>query len=203
MKRCLIVLSLATAACSQQQTAPEKPDEKAAAPAGWTSAQSKEILAKTEEIRLAPNISHLTAAEKTAVAKLIEVGNIFQDLYETQRHPQALAARAKLAKGSDEEKLYRLSQGPIVTTLDNKRVPFVDVAEPPPGKNVYPLDLTSDEYEKFIAAHPDRKAELTHLRSVVRRADADSLKRDLATLNANPALDVLHPGLKARCIWSA
>src|SRR5205085_7217489 len=153
---------------------------------------------KTETIKLAPDLSQLGPGERAAVAKLIEVGQIFQDLYEEQRHSQALAVRAKLAKGSDEATLYRLFQGPIATTLDNKRVPFVDVAEPPPGKNVYPLDLTAAEYEKFIADHPDRRAEITNLRSVVRRADAQSLKRDLDTLTANPALDLLHPGLKAR-----
>ena len=200
MKRCLLFLTFAAAACSQQaqQAAPNNQSGAAVTPAKWTPQQSKEILAKTETIKLAPDLSHLGAGERAALAKLIEVGQIFQDIYEIQRHPQARTARAKLAKGSDEETLYRLFQGPIATTLDNQRVPFVDVAEPPPGKNVYPLDLTAQEYEKFIADHADRKAEITHLRSVVRRADADSLKRDLAALNANPALDVLHPGLKAR-----
>ena len=148
MKRSLFLLAFAAAACSQQpQQVADNNVAAAAAPAKWTPQQSKEILAKTERIRLAPDVSHLGAGEKAAVAKLIEVGQIFQDLYETQRHAQALAARAKLAKGSDEEKLYRLFQGPIATTLDNKRVPFVDVPEPPPGKNVYPLDLTGQEYE--------------------------------------------------------
>jgi hypothetical protein len=199
MNRSLLLLAFAAAACSQQQQTPARDKQTAApAPAKWTPAQSKEILAKTETIRLAPDLSHLGAGEKAAVAKLIEVGQIFQDLYEQQRHAQALSVRAKLAKDSDEATLYRLFQGPIATTLDNKRVPFVDVAEPPPGKNVYPLDLTAAEYGKFVADHPDRHAEITNLRSVVRRADSQSLKRDLDTLTANPALDLLHPGLKAR-----
>ena len=146
MKRSLFLLAFAAAACSQQpqQSAPAG-DATAAAPAKWTPAQSKEILAKTETIRLAPDLSRLGAGEKAAVAKLIEVGQIFQDLYEEQRDADALSVRAKLAKGSDEATLYRLFQGPIATTLDNKRVPFVDVAEAPPGKNVYPLDLTAAE----------------------------------------------------------
>jgi hypothetical protein len=72
------------------------------------------------------------------------------------------------------------------------------VAEPPPGKNVYPLDLTRQEYDAYIAAHPARQSELTHLRSVVRRADRASLTRDLAMLRRHPVLDTLHPGLKQR-----
>ena len=164
----------------------------------WTPARTQEILSRTETIRLAPNISHLSSAERTAVQKLIEVGGIFQRIYEDQRHHQALAAKARLREGSPDAALYRLFQGPIATTLDNRRVPFLAVDEPPPGKNVYPLDLTRAEYDAFIAAHPDRQTELTHLRSVVRRADKASLARDLATLRRHPVLDTLHPGLKDR-----
>ena len=194
-------VAAALAACSQQQPAADNAaanQPAAAQTQGWTAEQTREILAKTETIRLAPDVSHLRPGERAAVAKLIEVGRIFQDVYETQRHHQALAARAKLAEGSDEATLYRLFQGPIATTLDNKRVPFLSVAEPPPGKNVYPLDLTKEEYERFLAANPDRRAEVSHLRSVVRRADAETVKADLATLAKHPALDLLHPGLKAR-----
>jgi hypothetical protein len=164
----------------------------------WTTAQTREILEKTQTIRLAPDITHLSAGERTAVAKLIEVGQIFQRIYEDQRHHQALAARARLQEGSAEATLYRLFQGPIATTLDNRRVPFLAVAEPPPGRNVYPLDLTRAEYDAFIAANPDRAAELTHLRSVVRRAEAATLTRDLDALRRHPVLDTLHPGLRQR-----
>jgi hypothetical protein len=172
---------------------------RAAAPAtAWGPAQTAEILEKTQTIRLAPDISHLSAGERTAVAKLIEVGRIFQDVYEEQRHPQALAARARLQPGSGEATLYRLNQGPIATTLDNRRIPFLRVAEPPAGRNVYPLDLTRAEYDAFLAANPARQEELTHLRSVVRRADRASLTRDLAVLQRHPVLDTLHPGLRQR-----
>jgi hypothetical protein len=164
----------------------------------WTPVQTREILDKTQTIRLAPSVAHLSAGERTAVARLIEVGRIFQDVYEDQRHHQAQAAEARLRPGSPEATLYRLFQGPIATTLDNRRVPFVAVAEPPPGKNVYPLDLTKAEYEVFVAANPARANELTHLRSVVRRAEPASLARDLAALRRYPVLDTLHPGLRER-----
>ena len=201
MKLRFLLLALALLPACERQPAKQAtagPEAAEAQPQGWTAQQTREILAKTETIRLAPDISHLRPGERAAVAKLIEVGQIFQDVYEAQRHHQALAARARLAKDSDEATLYRLFQGPIATTLDNKRAPFLPVAEPPPGKNVYPLDLTAEEYEGFLKQHPDRRSELTHLRSVVRRADDASLKADLATLARHPALDVLHPGLKAR-----
>src|SRR5688500_20332275 len=41
--------------------------------------------------------------------------------------------------------LYRLFQGPIATTLDNKREPFLPVDSLKPGKNVYPWGIRSEE----------------------------------------------------------
>jgi hypothetical protein len=172
-------------------------------PREWTAAQAREILDKTQTIRLAPALAELTPGERIAAGKLIEVGRIFQDVYELQRHRSALDARAALARrtdphGRDLFTLYRLNQGPVATTLDNKRVPFVATEPPPPGKNVYPWDLTAEAFEAYLAAHPQQRASLTHLRSVVRRADAASLRRDLGKLRQYPVLDTLHPGLRQR-----
>ena len=171
--------------------------------AEWTPAQAREILDKTQALTLAPDLGHLSAGEQAAVGKLLQAGAIFQDVYELQRHRAALQVRGALARrtdahGRDLATLYRVFQGPIATTLDNKRVPFVAIDDAPAGKNVYPWDLTRAEFEAFLAAHPDQKASLTDLRSVVRRADKASLARDLGKLKRYPVLDTLHPGLKAR-----
>ena len=175
----------------------------AQAPREWSPAEAQAILDKTQTIRLAPSLAHLSPGERIAVAKLLEVGRIFQDVYEAQRHRGALAARAALSRRADAHgrslyTLYRLNQGPIATTLDNKRQPFVAVADAPPGKNVYPWDLTKAELDAYVAAHPAERARLTDLRSVVRRAELAVLKRDLAKLRQYPVLDTLHPGLRAR-----
>jgi hypothetical protein len=172
-------------------------------PREWTPAQAQAVLDKTQTIRLSPSLAHLAPGERVAVAKLLEVGRIFQDVYEAQRHRNALAARAALARRTDEQgrrlyTLYRLNQGPIAVTLENKREPFLALADAPPGKNVYPWDLTKAELDSFIAAHPGERARLTDLRSVVRRAELAMLKRDLAKLRQYPVLDGLHPGLRAR-----
>ena len=171
--------------------------------ASWSSAQVQEIVDRTSRTRLAPDLSHLTAGERTAVARLLDVGGIFQDLYEDQKHRSALTARAALEKAGDAHSrnlltLYQLFQGPIATTLDNKREPFLAVDAAPPGKNVYPWDITEKELQEFIAAHPAERGSLTHLRHVVRRGDAATVARDLATLTKHPVLDALHPGLKEK-----
>ena len=177
----------------------------AAPPAGyWTPDQAQAVLAKTQEIRLAPDLGALTAGERRALGRLIEVGQLFQGLYEQSRHHQARRALAAL-QGQDRPPhadallhLYRLNQGPIATTLDNKREPFVPVDPPAPGKNVYPWAVTRDEIDRFLAAHPEERDRILDPRTAVRRATADNLRRDLADLQGHPALDTLHPGLRAR-----
>jgi hypothetical protein len=173
------------------------------APREWDSAQVQAILDKTQTIRLSPSLAHLTPGERIAVTKLLEVGRIFQDVYEQQRHRNALAVRAALSRRTDPKgralyTLYRLNQGPIVTTLENKREPAVAVADAPAGKNVYPWDLTKAEFDSYLAANPAERARLADVRSVVRRAEMAVLKRDLAKLRQYPAIDSLHPGLRAR-----
>ncbi len=195
------LLFATTAACSTAppQTAtiapPVPAPQRAADVALWTPAQMREILDRTQTTRLAPDLSHLSERERETVAKLIQVGEIFQRLYEAQRHRSALAVRDALEPGSDAATLYRLFQGPIATTLDNRREPFLRVDPAPPGKNVYPWDLTREEFDAYLAAHPLQRAELTDLRSVVRRADELSLAADIAAIHRHEVLNVLHPEL--------
>ena len=173
-----------------------------AAAAGWPLERSQPLIDKTQTIRLAPDLSRLSAGERRAVAKLLEVGKIFQKLYEEQRHAQALPAYDALVRlrpvpaNENLRILYRLFQGPIATTLENKREPFLAVEGVVPGKNVYPWGVRKEEIESFLAAHPERRDSILDLRTVVRRADAASLRRDLAKLREHPALDTLHPGLR-------
>ena len=171
----------------------------------WTIEQTQPLVDKMQTVILAPDLAHLTAGEKAAVAKLLEVGAIMQELYEDQRHIDAPASRALLAKldgagGVGREAqlkaLYRVSLGPIVNTLENKRVPFLGVRPAAPGKTVYPWAIEASELDAFLAANPSRREELLAPRSVVRRAD--SVVADLATLDRHPVVDALHPGLRAR-----
>ncbi|HWN46553.1 MAG TPA: hypothetical protein VNM71_04295, partial [Steroidobacteraceae bacterium] len=59
-------------------------------------AESQPVIDKTLVAHLSPDISKLTARERATVAKLLEAGSIFEDLYEEQRYPGAVAARAQL-----------------------------------------------------------------------------------------------------------
>ncbi|HEX8652461.1 MAG TPA: hypothetical protein VF708_16725 [Pyrinomonadaceae bacterium] len=164
------------------------------------------ILDKMQEVRLAPELSHLSEGERQAVGKLLEVGKIFQELYEQQRNARALTAQRDLLQlhtrlGSPVATqnlltLYRLFQGPVATTLENRREPFLPVEMTPPGQNVYPWGITRQEVEAYLAAHPETRDSILDLRTVVRRATADNLQRDREKLKQYPALATLNPGLQ-------
>ena len=68
----------------------------AGAQAGWTEADTRRVADNVSVLRLAPDLSHLSAGERAVVANLLEAGQIFQELYEDQNHPDAIWARARL-----------------------------------------------------------------------------------------------------------
>lgn len=174
-------------------------------PGYWPLAKSQTVIDKTKIIQIAPDVSRLSEGERKAVAKLVDVGRIFRQINEEQRHPQALASYAALLEldrqlGSTAATknlltLFALNRGPIATTLANEREPFLPVDAWPPGKNVYPWNITKDEVEAFLRAHPKRRDAILAARTVVRRAEAANLQRDLSKLAQFPALATLHPTL--------
>lgn len=180
-------------------------------PAGyWPLEKSQPLIDKTQTIRLSGDLSKLSDGERKAVAKLIEAGQIFQKLYEEQRHPEALSSYRALEQldkrtGSKSATqnlltLYRLFQGPIATTLENKREPSLPVDPTKPGKNMYPWSITKEEIEQALAlsgGQTDKRDKVLDLRSIVRFANAKNLQSDIAKLNKYPALQTLHPGLLA------
>jgi hypothetical protein len=189
-----------TAASSQAQTT---------LPSGyWAEAQSAEILAKTEVIRLDTPLDALTDAERSAMPDLLAVGALMQTLHERSRHAEAPAALSQLMALHERLgkpvatrnllDLYRLNQGPIATTLDNQRKPFLPVAPQTPGRNVYPPDVSSEQIDEFLADQPSQRSEILAERSVVRRATRANIAMDMATLKRFALIRELHPGWSER-----
>ncbi len=186
----------------------------ASIPPGYAPLEkSQPIIDKTQTLVLSPSLAHLSDGERKAVAKLIEVGKIFQRLYEQQRHPEAITAHDQLiqldkrtgatAATQNLLQLYRLNQGPIATTLDNKREPFLPVEGTQPGKNVYPWGVKKEAIEAYLAEHPEDHDSIMDLRTVVRLATPAHLQSDLAMLKKYPVLNTLHPKLEQRLKASA
>jgi hypothetical protein len=171
----------------------------------WSLQQASEVLDKTRRVMLDPDLSALSETEKAAAARLIQAGIIFNGLYEDSMHPDALSSlRALQALDPGDEQsnalldLYYLFRGPIATTLDNKRVPFLPVTDEQPGKNVYPPGMRTEDLDALLQARPDLAADLLAVRTVVRESNQQNLQRDLGMLDRFPVLDGLHPGLRTQ-----
>jgi hypothetical protein len=208
IKAAALALFLGVFAFAFAQTGPRMKTNQTIPGGYWPPEKSQPIIDKTQTIRLAPDLSQLSEGERKAVAKLLEVGKIFQSIYEDQRHKQALTAYRNLntlgrslispAPAATENlfTLYRLFQGPIATTLENKREPFVPVEPVVPGKNMYPWGVKKEEIEAFLTSHPEKRDEVMGLRTAVRLATSENAQHDLALLRKYPVLDTLHPSLK-------
>ncbi len=201
-----VVLLFSTYLLTLAQTGSRMSSKEDLPPGYWPLEKSQPIIDKTQTIRLATDLAHLSTGERQAVEKLIEVGKIFQTLYEKQRHPVSLSSFADLAQldkriGSPAATqnlltLYRLFQGPIATTLENKREPFLPVDGVQPGKNVYPWGVKKESIDAYLAANPDKRYAILGLRTVVRSATLKNLAQDLLTLKQHTVLATLHPGLQ-------
>jgi hypothetical protein len=166
----------------------------------WGPDQTRPILEKTLVLRLAPPLDSMAPAERRALDALLAAGPPLQRIYERQLHRQARDAhRALLARQprrADLLTLYRLWQGPIATTLENQREPFLPVDPVVPGKNVYPWGVDKARLESFMEEHGEAKDDILNGRTVVR--EAGDVPADLAALAARPGLAALHPGLESR-----
>ncbi len=113
----------------------------------------------------------LSDNEKQVVAKLIEASKAIDELYWRQvseRNPEWRAALAK--QGGPADEYFLANKGPWDRLKEHE--PFVGTMKKPAGAAFYPEDITKDELEKYVAAHPDQKEQLEGLFTVVRRDGA-------------------------------
>ncbi len=181
----------------------------AALPDGtWDESQVGAVLERTLRLRLDPDLSGLGPAERAAVDKLLEAGGVMQRIHERSLHHQAIESRRRLSSLHDRMggsaitrdllDLFRLFDGPIATTLQNERLPFLPVDGEVPGRNVYPWGVSREEIDAYLEGHPAERDAILHPRTVVRRASREELRADLESLGRHPVLDTLHVGLRER-----
>jgi hypothetical protein len=131
-------------------------------------------MAKFKPIEMPFNRGGLTDREQQLVQKLVDASNRIEQIYWRQSDPDGLRLYTRLEKSADplDKKVLRLMKinGSRYDLLDELR-PFVGKDAGPPGRGLYPRDLTREEIEKYAAAHPDEKDSMYNERSVVKRDD--------------------------------
>src|SRR5579862_492069 len=128
-------------------------------------------LAKYRRVEMPFHSAGLTEREKKLVAKLVDAARNLEDIYWRQIDPEALTLYQSLANSKNpkdqELRHYLWINGSRFDLIEENR-PFVGIAPMPPGKGFYPEGLTRERIEKYVLAHPDKKAEIYSSTTVVR-----------------------------------
>jgi hypothetical protein len=129
-------------------------------------------LAKFKPVRMPFDSSRLTPRERQLVAKLVEACQSLESIYWRQSDPEGLKLYHALAGSTaprDIELRHFLRINGSRFDLINNDAPFVGTAPWPPGRSIFPPDMTKQEFDGYIAAHPEQKAALYDPFTVVRR----------------------------------
>ncbi|KAJ1673936.1 hypothetical protein EV182_004289, partial [Spiromyces aspiralis] len=114
-----------------------------------------ERLARYKPTKLGADLSYLTAGDREAVKRLVQVADLLDKVYYEQAWKHDLELKSKLAAKADKSEadkarydFYCISKGPWDAAEHNEI--FVEGAPPRPlGANVYPEDMTKEEFESW------------------------------------------------------
>jgi len=184
--RKILILSVSAlvliSACAKKE-APAEPSSATPAEASRVVSAAREHLdamrAQIAEVDMAPDTSFLTVEEARVVNLLNEAAVLMSKIYFRQISEANPAVRAEIAAGDNPDKeillnLFDLHFGPW-DTLDHDK-PFYGSAEKPAGAAFYPADMTKEEFDAHIAAHPEDRDAFVSGYTVIRRDDKGALK---------------------------
>jgi Peptidase family M49 len=173
MRRLLTFLLVMTAMATAQKTP---------APSPFPDAYGLDkMAARFAPVPLNVDISALSAGDAKALAKLIEAARIVNHLFMQQFWSGDLALYKKLQLdktplGRARLHYFWINKGPWSEIDEHKaflpRVP----AKKPAGANFYPEDMTKEEFESWVKAHPEQKEQAEGFFTVVRRDANKNLK---------------------------
>jgi hypothetical protein len=134
-----------------------------------------EQLVKFKPVRMPFDSAKLTSRERQMLAKLVEACQNLESIYWRQSDPLGLKLFQSLASSRDPKdialrRFLRINGSRF--DLINNNAPFVGTAPWPPGRALFPSDLTHEEIDHYMATHPDQKAGLYDPWTVVRRNGA-------------------------------
>ena len=137
-----------------------------------------ERVAKFKPIHISFDSAGLSDREKKMVDKLVDAAGLLDCIYWRQSDPEGLKLYLSLANKTDErDRLLReylkINGGRFDLIDDNK--PFVGTKPAPPGRAFFPWDLTRQQFDAYVAAHPEQKAALYNPQTIARR-NGDALE---------------------------
>ena len=181
MKKLALPLVITIMSCQSATPPPTQPP----APAAPATSARLEIAPDTpQRLQQLPRTaidydrSLLNDNEKQVVAKLVEASKFIDEIYWRQVSEDNPALRARLEQQAKASSLDRAGYEYFLANKgrwdrlkqdDPFIAPFGAAGAKPAGAAFYPADMTKEEFERYVAAHPDKKDELQGLFTVVRR----------------------------------
>src|SRR5207248_739192 len=164
MRRILLVVLITMTVCTAQETTSSSPGVD----------ELHKMAARFAPTRLQVNTSVLSAGDQKALVKLIQAARIVNRLFMQQFWSGDLALYEKLqqdksAVGQARLHYFWINKGPW-SEIDEHKAFLPDVPQKKPaGANFYPEDMTKEEFESWVKAHPDQKEQAEGFFTVVRR----------------------------------
>jgi hypothetical protein len=144
---------------------------------GTPMSQIAQKRAQFVEKTLTAELGHLSEGDRSALAHLVEAADAMQEIFALQAWADREAMDAEVAAldGPDAEAIrdyYRIMVGPWDRLEDFE--PFYGDTLRPEGAGYYPADMTAEEFEGWIAEHPEDAEAFAGLHTIIRR-DGDAL----------------------------
>src|SRR3954454_1830807 len=156
--------ALSLAAC---QAASTNQDQNAAT--GQAEGAGQSAGDKLARVEMRADTSYLTDEERKVVNLLIQAADLMNPIYLRQVSADNPRLRDEIAKSGDKALLDRFDtfMGPWDEVSEEK--PFYGNANRPVGAGFYPAGLTKEQFDSYLAKHPDEAKGLTDPYTVVKR----------------------------------
>jgi len=132
-------------------------------------------LSRLEQVPMHFDASKLSERQRELLKTLVDATRLIHEAFLRQTDPLGVKIRDSLAQRTDDtsRKFYRLvlRNGGIFDKMDEYHN-FYGTFSRPGGAAFYPTDLTKEEFETYVAAHPDQANALLSPYTVVKRDGA-------------------------------
>ncbi len=183
----VVLLTAAVAVAAQRRGAPPRGPVPAPAPAVDVDAALASAVPDLDrrvgrfKVETMPfNSTVLSTRERQMIEQLVIACRSLERIFWRQSDPEGLELFNALLRHPSPVarnlRRYLTINGSRWDLVSDNR-PFVGMMTMPPGHSMYPPDLTRAEIERYVAAHPARKAEIYSPYTLVRRQGQDLVGR--------------------------
>jgi hypothetical protein len=169
---CLAVFALIFSITFSPATKAQSTEKKKPSSSQAVAPDLDQRLAKFKPIQMPFHSDGLSDREQQVVHELVDACNALEQIYWRQSDPDGLKLYVSLAgsKKPEDLKLLRFLNinGSRYDLIDELK-PFVGTTPAPPGRAIFPTDLTVKEIEAYVAKHPEQKEAIYSERTIVRR----------------------------------